>query len=85
MIMKITFSNKGGQPKTVELKKYKTLSGQPVQLQRGDFNKISYKINATDNSTAETDNIIFRQELFQKMPIIVKPFHLQVATQPAGR
>lgn len=58
-VMKITFSNKGGQPKTVELKKYKTLSGQPVQLQRGDFNKISYKINATDNSTAETDNIIF--------------------------
>lgn len=58
-VMKITFSNRGAQPKSVELKKYKTLSGQPVQLQKGDFNKISYKINATNVSTAETDNIIF--------------------------
>jgi YidC/Oxa1 family membrane protein insertase len=45
-VVKITFTNKGAQPKLVELKKFKTYNGQPVLLQNGGFNKISYPVNA---------------------------------------
>ena len=58
-VLKISFSNKGGQPKNVELKKYKKLDGNPVVLQAGDFNKLSYTVNADVNGTAQTDNLFF--------------------------
>ena len=57
-VVKITFSNKGGQPKTVELKKY-TLNGQDVVLQNGDFSKISYTVNSGDNQVAQTTDLAF--------------------------
>ncbi len=58
-LVKIVFTNKGGQPKIVELKNYKTFDGKPLILANGKFNKISYKINADNNKTAETGNITF--------------------------
>ena len=58
-VIKITFTNRGGQPKTVELKNYKTLDGKPVIIQKGDFNKISYDINSGDNQTAHTSDLAF--------------------------
>lgn len=58
-VLKITFTNKGAQPHRVELKKYKKLDGSPVILQEGDYNKITYRINADANKTAETENLIF--------------------------
>ncbi|MGC4103059.1 MAG: membrane protein insertase YidC [Ferruginibacter sp.] len=45
-VLKITFTNKGGQPKTVELKNFKTFDGKPLILQAGNFNKLGYAINA---------------------------------------
>ncbi len=59
-VLKIAFTNKGAQPKNVELKKYKKLDGSPVFIQQGNFNKLSYKINAEANRTAETADIIFQ-------------------------
>ncbi|MEO6358479.1 MAG: membrane protein insertase YidC [Ferruginibacter sp.] len=58
-VIKITFTNKGAQPKTVELKNYKTLDGKPVIIQQGDFNKISYEINTGDNVTGNTSDLLF--------------------------
>ena len=58
-VIKITFTNRGGQPKIVELKNYKTLDGKPVIIQKGDFNKISYDINSGDNQTAHTADLSF--------------------------
>lgn len=58
-VLKITFTNKGGQPKIVELKNHKKLDGSPVLLQKGNFNKISYTINADANATAESDHLFF--------------------------
>jgi YidC/Oxa1 family membrane protein insertase len=57
-VVKITFTNKGAQPKTVELKKY-SLDGKPVILQAGDFNKISYGINSGNNQVAQTSDLSF--------------------------
>lgn len=58
-VIKVTFTNKGAQPKIVELKKYKTLDGKPVILQNGSFNKISYDINSGDKQTAQTSDLTF--------------------------
>lgn len=58
-VMKITFTNKGAQPKTVELKNYKTLDGKPVIIQQGEFNKISYDINTGENVTGHTADLVF--------------------------
>jgi YidC/Oxa1 family membrane protein insertase len=58
-VLKISFTNKGGQPKRVELKKHKKLDGSPVVLQSGDFNKLSYSINADGGGAIQTDNIFF--------------------------
>ena len=58
-VMKITFTNKGGQPKIVELKNYKTLDGKPVIIQKGDYNKIEYKINTGAKETGYTSDLNF--------------------------
>ena len=58
-VIKITFTNKGAQPKIVELKQYKTLDGKPVILAKGDFNKLSYRINSGGNQVANTADLAF--------------------------
>jgi YidC/Oxa1 family membrane protein insertase len=58
-VMKITFSNKGGQPRMVELKNYTTFDGKPVVIEKGNYNKISYDINSGNNQTANTSDLAF--------------------------
>jgi len=58
-VVKITFTSRGGQPKIVELKKYKTFDGNPVVIENGDFNKISYAINSGENIHANTADLNF--------------------------
>jgi YidC/Oxa1 family membrane protein insertase len=58
-LVKITFTNKGAQPKIVELKKFKTFDHKPLILQKGSFNKISYTINTGANQTAQTSDLLF--------------------------
>ena len=58
-VLKVTFTNKGGQPKIVELKNYKTFDGKPVIVQKGDFNKISYLINSGGAQEANSSDLSF--------------------------
>ena len=58
-LIKIVFTNKGGQPRTVELKKYKKFDSKPMMLLDGKFNKLSYSINTGNNQTAQTADIAF--------------------------
>lgn len=58
-LLKITFSNKGGQPKNIQIKNYTKFNGQPLILQDGTFNNISYTINTGNNHTAETGDLLF--------------------------
>ncbi|HMO62990.1 MAG TPA: membrane protein insertase YidC [Ferruginibacter sp.] len=60
-VLKVTFTNKGAQPKNVELKQYKTYNGQPVIVQSGSYNKISYTINAAENGTVQTADLVFKK------------------------
>jgi YidC/Oxa1 family membrane protein insertase len=58
-VFSIQFTNKGAQPQKVTLKKYKTYNGKQVVIQQGGFNKINYKINSSNNVTANTADMIF--------------------------
>lgn len=58
-LLKITFSNKGGQPKEIEIKNFQTFDGKPLILQDGEFNNISYAINTGANRTVETSDLLF--------------------------
>jgi YidC/Oxa1 family membrane protein insertase len=58
-VVKITFTNKGGQPQSVELKNFKTFDKKPLVIQDGNFNNISYAINTGNNQTAQTSDLLF--------------------------
>lgn len=58
-LMTIGFSNKGGQPKWVELKDFKGSDSGHVRLAASDFDKITYTINTANNQTADISNFYF--------------------------
>jgi YidC/Oxa1 family membrane protein insertase len=58
-VIKVTLTSKGAQPKSVELKKYKTFDGRPIILENDSTSKISYSINAENNITSETSALNF--------------------------
>ena len=59
-VFKATFSSKGGQIKSVELKKFKKFDGKSVVLNNGDFNKISYRFNVSQNKSSAIEDINFK-------------------------
>ena len=66
-LFKIAFSNKGGQPKYVELKKFKSaLDSQQVKLAGSDFDRISYAINTGGNQSAQTADLFFNKGVVTK-------------------
>lgn len=61
-LIKVTFTTKGGQPKKVELKKFKGQDSNMLRLASSDFDKISYAINTGKNAnsgTAQTSDLFF--------------------------
>lgn len=57
--IRIVFTNKGGQPKSVQVKNFKTFDGKPILLESSKFNDLSYLINTGVNTTAQTADIAF--------------------------
>jgi YidC/Oxa1 family membrane protein insertase len=58
-LMKVTFTNKGGQVKSVELKKYLSYNGKHVILGGGPADDLSYAINTAPNHAAQTSELYF--------------------------
>jgi YidC/Oxa1 family membrane protein insertase len=58
-LIKVTFTTKGGQPKKVELKNYKGQDSSLVKLAATNFDKLSYSINTSGNSSAQTGDLFF--------------------------
>jgi YidC/Oxa1 family membrane protein insertase len=58
-LIKVTFTNKGGQVKKVELKKFKGLDSSDVKLAASSFDKLGYSINTGNNTTANTAELYF--------------------------
>ena len=58
-LLKITFTNKGAQPKLVELKKYNSVDSLPVKLVSSGSDRISYILNTGNNTTANSTDLFF--------------------------
>ena len=56
-LVKVKFSNKGGQVVGVTLKKYSNNQKQLVQL--GDSSSLNYAVNIGDNKTAQVNKVLF--------------------------
>lgn len=67
-LFKIAFTNKGGQPKWIQLKKYKNQDSGLVKLASSDFDKISYTINTGQNRSDQTGNLFFNNIDSSKNP-----------------
>ncbi|MGB4884622.1 MAG: membrane protein insertase YidC [Ferruginibacter sp.] len=61
-VMKISFTSKGSQPQMVTLKKFQRFDGSPVVIQKGNFNKFTYKVAGGNNLTMESADIIFNTQ-----------------------
>jgi YidC/Oxa1 family membrane protein insertase len=58
-LVKVTFTNKGGQIKSVELKNFKDQEGKLVKLAATDFDKINYKINSDSGRIDDITSFYF--------------------------
>ena len=58
-LLTVVFTNKGGQPKSVELKQFKGPDSAFVKLGATDFDKITYKITAAQNKAVGIDSLYF--------------------------
>src|SRR4051812_24792596 len=58
-LMRVTFSNKGGDIKSVQLKNFKSIDSTPVVLAGGKTDALGYTINTGTNQSAETSNLYF--------------------------
>ena len=58
-VMRVTFTNKGGQPKSVELKHYVSAEKKPVIMLNSSFDKITYGLNTQANATAQSADFYF--------------------------
>jgi YidC/Oxa1 family membrane protein insertase len=58
-LIKITFTNKGAQPKSVQLKKYKSYDSSAAVMGGSAFDNLSYTINTSANQSAATGSLFF--------------------------
>lgn len=58
-LVKIHFTNKGGQIKSVELKNYTSINNKNVVLGGSSFDEFSYPINTSSNQSAQTSDLYF--------------------------
>ncbi|QHS60393.1 membrane protein insertase YidC [Chitinophaga agri] len=66
-VLKITFSNQGGQPSQVQLKKFKDFEGKPLLLANSSFNRISLQVPANNNTLLNTADLFFTGGTVQKL------------------
>ncbi|HJT73994.1 MAG TPA: membrane protein insertase YidC [Chitinophaga sp.] len=67
-VLKITFSNQGGQPETVQLKEFKDFQGKPLLLVNGSFNRISLQVPANNNTLLNTADLYFTGGAVKNLP-----------------
>ncbi|PZR28220.1 MAG: membrane protein insertase YidC [Citrobacter freundii] len=58
-LFRVAFSTKGGQPRAVELKKFKNMDSGHVKLANAPFNDISYRVSTSGSSSIETSELNF--------------------------
>lgn len=58
-LLNVVFTNKGGQPKTVELKKFRGPDSSTVQMAATDFDGINYNISVGPNKSSGIEGLYF--------------------------
>ena len=66
-VLKITFSNQGGQPTLVQLKQFKDFEGKPLMLANSSFNRISLQVPANNNTQLNTADLYFTGGTVQQL------------------
>ncbi|MCW3463567.1 membrane protein insertase YidC [Chitinophaga nivalis] len=66
-VVKITFSNKGGQPANIQLKAYKNYDGGPLMLQQSSFNRLSVEVPASVNKMLNSADLFFTAGQVQQL------------------
>ena len=61
-VARFGFTNRGGQPKWVELKRFKSADSTPVRLAASQFDKFSYTVSTGANKTAAITDFYFTPE-----------------------
>ncbi|MCW3074875.1 MAG: yidC [Flaviaesturariibacter sp.] len=82
-VMKITFTNKGGQPKSVELKGFKGPDSTNVKLASSAFDKVSYEIRS-GSGTARIEDLYFTGGAVTKGADGSQTVTFQVGAQQGG-
>lgn len=65
-VMKVSFTNKGAQPKSVTLKHYNSYGNGPVVLLNTAFDRLSYTVNTELNTPAQTGDLYFNPGTIQQ-------------------
>lgn len=81
-LVKIDFTNKGGQPETVQLKDFKNADGAPLILVNGSFNRLSLQI-PVNNHTLNTADLFFSASPVQKQADGSQTLTYRLAVTPA--
>ncbi len=83
-VIKVVFSNKGGQPVEVSLKQFKAYDSTPVKLiAPGTENRLMYSINTGQNTNANVADMYFGDAQVVKNPDGSQTISYQLPT-PAG-
>jgi len=72
-VLKIAFTNKGGQPKWVELKRFKGPDSGLVKLASTDFDKVNYTIKTGPTKRPTSPIFILQAARLPKIPTARKP------------
>ncbi|HEX6334851.1 MAG TPA: membrane protein insertase YidC [Flavisolibacter sp.] len=83
-VIKVAFTNRGGQPKWVELKDYKNADSSNIRLAATDFDGINYRVAATPQKTVEAATLYFQPAAVQKAADGTQTISYSVHT-PDGR
>lgn len=65
-LIKITFTNKGGQPKQIELTSYKSYDSSNVKMASSSFDNLSYNINTSPTNATSTSSLVFAPAVVNK-------------------
>jgi len=79
-LMVLTFSNKGGWLRTVQLKDYKGPDSNMVKMGGENTNTFSYNINTSANQSTETSKLYFNPAVVAKSADGTQTISFQVAT-----